>query len=322
MFHIILILIYFLSKPISGLDNISGTVTNTAGTFTADFGRVNFTGGSGQTIPQLTYYDLGFSGAGLKTIAAGSPVIVNRDWIVSGTTSLTTTAGIAVAGTISNTGSITMASGTLTATGDWVNTGTFTAGTGTVHFNGTLAQSIPGVSYNNVLLSQAGIKNLAGNATVNNTLNIGAASELNAGANTLTLTGSGTPFVNNGTFTPGTSTVAYSSTSPTNIIALDYYNLTGTGGNRTFPASATIGILGAFTPGGGTYTVPVTSIVDFKGTGDQDIPAFSYGKLVISNAGIKKILANVIVACRSIDIEDDASVEINGTGGGRLNVLD
>ncbi len=199
---------------------------------------------------------------------------------------------------------------------------TFTPNNSTVHFRGSSPQAIPDFTYHNLEFSGAGLKTLSGNTTVNEILTINAESELNLSSVTLDLTGEGIPLVNNGIFTAASSTVSYSNAESATIAAVDYYNLDGTGGDRTLPVSDTIGIMGSFIPGSGIYTVPTSNVVDFNGTGDQDIPAFSYGKLVISNAGIKKILANVIVACRSIDIEDDASVEINGTGGGKLNVLD
>ncbi|KMR62695.1 hypothetical protein EY01_15805, partial [Staphylococcus aureus] len=72
--------------------------------------------------------------------------------------------------------------------------------------------------------------------------------------------------------------------------------------------------------GGGAYTI-TNSTVDFNGSGAQTIPAFTFHDLLVSNAGIKLIPASIIVACQTIDIKGNASVEINADGGGRLNVL-
>jgi hypothetical protein len=59
------------------------------------------------------------------------------------------------------------------------------------------------------------------------------------------------------------------------------------------------------------------SEVDFNGSADQNIPAFTFNKLTVSTSGIKKILAAVIVSCLTVDIIDNASIEINADGGGR-----
>jgi hypothetical protein len=189
-----------------------------------------------------------------------------------------------------------------------------------VYFRGASPQTIPSFTYNNIQFSGAGLKTLSGTTAVNGALTINSASELNLGASVLTLAGSGTPLVNQGTFTCGTSTVNYTNAISAVITAVDYYNLNGTGGGRTFSTSADIGIAGTFTPGGGAYTVS-GSTVDFNGTGNQDIPTFTFNKLIVSNAGSKKISASVTVACQTINVNDDASVEINADGGGRLNVL-
>ena len=137
---------------------------------------------------------------------------------------------------------------------------------------------------------------------------------------TLNLTANGVPLVNNGTFTSSTSTVMYSNPTPTTIAALDYYNLDGSGGDRILSAADTIGIVGSFTVGAGVYTV-LNSIFDFNEGSSQTIPAFTFHTLLIINSGIKHIPASTTVTCHSIDINDDASVEINADGGGKLSVI-
>jgi hypothetical protein len=165
-------------------------------------------------------------------------------------------------------------------------------------FNGTAAQAT-----GNAIIA-------ARNITINNTtaavtptssitasgvVTINPSANLSLGATTLSLSGGGTPIVNSGTFTAGTSTVNYTNGSGATIAAVNYYNLNGTGGNRVLSSTGTIGVANSFTPGSGTYTV--------------------------SNSGIKKILASITVACQTIDITNNASVEINADGGGRLDVM-
>ncbi len=299
--------------------NISGAITNTAGTFTANTGTVNFTGAAGQAVPSLTYYNLGFSGAGTKTIATATTIVVTNNWAVGSSTTMTGTAGADVTGNITGSGVITMNTGTITIQGNWTNNGAFVCNTGTVNYNGS-TQTIAALTYNNLQTSNAGVKTMAGNTTVNSVLTINATSELNLSSVTVTLAGAGTPITGTGTFTAATSTVNYTNAGSTVIVAVAYNNLNGTGGARTLSPTGTIGIRGTFTPGGGAYTI-VNSTVDFNGNGAQTIPAFTFHDLLVSNAGIKLIPASIIVACQTIDIKDNASVEINADGGGRLNVL-
>jgi hypothetical protein len=190
-------------------------------------------------------------------------------------------------------------------------------------FNGTAAQATGNaiVAANNITISNTTAAVTATSSiTASGVVTINPSANLSLGATTLSLSGAGTPIVNSGTFTAGTSTVNYTNGSGATIAALNYYNLNGTGGNRTLSSTGTIGVASSFTPGSGTYTVS-NSTVDFNGTGDQTIPAFTFYNLVVSNTGIKKILASITVACQTIDIGDNASVEVNADGGGRLDVM-
>ncbi len=280
----------------------------------AGTGKMLFSGGSGQNVPGTSYYDLEFSGTGTKTIAAGTTITVGNNWTAGSATTMTTTAAANVNGNISGGGAITMGSGTITLGGAWSNNGPFTRGTGTVIYNGGV-QDIAGLTYNNLQVSNAGIKTLAANTTVAAILTVNASSELNLADKVLTLSATGTPFVNNGTVNTATSTVIYGGTTPT-IALLNYFNLTGSaGGPKIFPAG-TIGIAGAFTPSGGTYSVDNANIVNFNGTGPtQTIPAFMFKKMIISGSGQKIIATTVDV--NQVDIEDGPTMDITT---GQLNV--
>src|SRR5690606_28504370 len=147
---------------------------------------------------------------------------------------------------------------------------TFNANTGTVDYNGSIAQTIPAATYYNLQTSTANTKTLGGNTIVNGVFTINTGIVFTPGIYQLSLTGGVTPFVNNGTFVAGTSTINYSNAGATNISALDYYNLNGTGGARTLAGVGIIGVANTFTPGAGPYTV-VGSTVSFNGTGSQTI---------------------------------------------------
>ncbi|MDP2983174.1 MAG: T9SS type A sorting domain-containing protein [Candidatus Latescibacter sp.] len=154
--------------------NVSGSLSATSGTFTAGTGTVNFTSSGAQTIPALTFYNLGFSGAGAKTTATGT-ITVGGNWdVVGGTARLyTNNSSVTVSGNITGSGNITMgSSGTITVGGSWTNNGAFDAGTGTatVNYNAAGAQTVAALTYNNLTVSGSGIKTLGGNATVTGTL--------------------------------------------------------------------------------------------------------------------------------------------------------
>ncbi|MBA2498880.1 MAG: hypothetical protein H0V30_04060 [Chitinophagaceae bacterium] len=84
----------------------------------------------------------------------------------------------------------------------------FTAGSlsnsSTVIADGTGPQAIYGESYGNIIFRNAGLKTLITPITVNGTLTIENGSNFDGGSQTLTLNGN---WVNNGTFTPSTSTI-------------------------------------------------------------------------------------------------------------------
>ena len=290
--------------------SLTGTPLVNNGTI-AGTGTVNFSGSGAQTVAGTTYPNLEFSGAGTKTISAGATITVTSNWVVGSTTTMTTTAIADVGGNISGSGAITMGSGTINVGGNWTNNGTFTRGTGTVIYDGT-TQSIGGVTYYNLQTSNSGVKTLAANTGVANILTIGASTTLDLSSVTLTLSGAGTPLVNSGTFTCSTSTVSFSNVSSTNIPALNYYNLTLTGGPRVLAGSGTIGIANVFTPGAGAFTV-TGSTVNFNGAGAQTIPAFTFNDLVLSGSGAKTILTATSVTVNQININDGPSLDLPGT---------
>lgn len=290
--------------------SLTGTPLVNNGTI-AGTGTVNFSGSGAQTVAGTTYPNLEFSGAGTKTISTGATVTVTTNWVVGSATTMTTTAAADVGGNISGSGAITMGSGTINIAGDWTNNGTFTRGTGTVIYDGT-TQNIGALTYHNLQTSNSGVKTLAGTTGVANVLTIGASTTLDLSSVTLTISGAGTPLVNSGTFTCSTSTVSFSSASSTNIPALNYYNLTLTGGARVFAASGEIGIANTFTPGGGGFTV-TGSTVNFNGLGAQTIPAFTFNDLVLSGSGAKTILTATTVTVNQIDINDGPELDLPGT---------
>lgn len=295
------------------------------GTWTPNAGDVTVTGPDDQDIGSFTT-----SGTFFMTKSGGGIALMQGPFTVNNLT-LNGSGGIlrlgsgyehVVSGTWTNTaGTLRCNTAKLNIDGNVSGTSiTFASNNGTVRYRGASAQDIPPFTYNNIEFSNTGKKTLTGN-TVCETALIESGSELALGSNTFEITGNGTPLVCNGTFTSETSTVLYSGANATQIAALEYYNLDGGAGDRTLSTTDTIGVKGTFTVGTGSYTV-LNSIVRFSGDDGQVIPNFTFHGLVISNSGTKHIIASTTVACRSIEIEDDAMLEINADGGGKLNVID
>ncbi len=170
--------------------NIAGVWDNASGgTFTANTGTITFNGGA-QDVDAAgqSFFNFSTSG-GVKTLV-GALDVNGQLTIGSGSTLSADTYTINVAGI-------------------WQNSGTFTAGTGTVVFDGT-TQSInsAGQSFNNVAVSTAGTKTLASPMDVNGalTINSGATLDVSSSNHALNVARN---FTNNGTFTPRSGTVFF-----------------------------------------------------------------------------------------------------------------
>lgn len=234
------------------------------------------------------------NGAGILNLGTGLTHTFTGNWTNTAGTLQGNTSTLNIGGTGSGTGV------------------TFTAGTSTVNFNGAGAQNIPAFTYNNLTTSTGNTKTLLGTATVSGVLTINASTTLDLGAVSLTLSGAGTPLVNSGTFTSGTSTVNFSNAGSVNIPALNYYNLDITGGERILANSGTIGIAGTFTPGSGGFMV-TGSTVELNGAA-QTIPEFTFNDLVLSGSGAKTILTGTTATVNTIAILNGPTMDIEGTG--------
>lgn len=286
---------------------ISGTLSGT--------GKVLFSGAAAQTVAGTTYYDLEFSGAGTKTIATATTVTTTNNWIIGSATTMTGTGSAIITADVSGAGALTMGSGSISVAGSWTKTGTFTAGTGTINYNGT-TQTIATLTYYNLQTSASGVKTLAASTTVSNVLTINSLSTIDLSTFTLTLSAAGTPLVNTGTFTASTSTVSFTNAASTNIPAVNFFNLNGTGGPRVLANTGTIGIAGTFTKGAGIYTI-TGSTVNFNGAA-QTIPAFTFNDLILSGSLAKTILTATIVNVNTIEIQNGPTLDLPGTA--QLNI--
>lgn len=313
----------------SGTLNISGTITGGPPSITESTGTVNFTGAAAQTVWAETYYNLGLSGVGTKSIATGTTATILGNWNVNSPTTMTTTAIANVTGDVTGSGNITVGTGTIFLEGSWTNNGTLTPGTGTISYDGSGNQTIAALPYYKLATATGGTKTLAANVTATNTVTIGTSTILDLSTFTLFLPFTGTPLVNSGTIS-GSGTVNYSGSgaqtvlgttytnlefsgagtktilttttatvtgnwivgSPTSLATTGSANVTGdiSGSGAITMASGTIFLEGSWT-NNGTFT-PGTGTVNYDGAGNQTIAALTYAKLQTATGGIKTIAAN------------------------------
>ncbi|MBI9017626.1 MAG: hypothetical protein JEZ07_10240 [Phycisphaerae bacterium] len=167
---------------------LAGTWSNN-GTFAADTSTVDYNKNGNQNIVGISYYNLDLSTGGTKTLANN----------------------VTVENILTNDAAVTLDSSNKTLTiGDvWTNNGTFTANAGTVLYNKNGNQNVAAVNYNNLTLSTAGNKTLAGNIGIADTLTINAPAVL----------------VHN------SKAVSYNGSSDQDITAAAYYDLNLSGSN-------------------------------------------------------------------------------------------
>ena len=206
-------------------------------------------------------------------------------------------------------GTLNCSSSTLNLGGTTSGTGgTFTAGTGTVNYTGSIAQSIAGITYNNLAFSGNGAKTTTAVTTVNGNLYVAAGTQLNVAGFNFTVTGitsvSGTlahtsatgtkTFTGDVTVNSGgvwTNTANEAITLSGNLLNNGTFNF-GTAVN-TFGGTTTItnGVNATLNFGGASLTPPLTATasgntVNYNGA-NQTVRAATYNDLTISGSGQK-----------------------------------
>jgi len=235
-------------------------VKNSSGSFATTASTVNYTGTSSTTIATVTYATLNLGAVGIGAARTYSMV---GSVTVSGVLTLNSPS--------TGVNTFDISSQTLSLTGSGtplvLNGNTFTITSSTVNYQGTSATAITATTYHNLgvgFVSNAinTTYTLAGDMSVNGTLNVGATTgagihTFNASTYTISIVGSGTPFRVNasGAFFANESTVNYVGTSITAILNTAYYSLgIGTTANATnvsytIPASASITVTSTLTIG-------------------------------------------------------------------------
>lgn len=206
------------------------------------------------------------------------------------------------------TNTVTMATGTLTGTGDLTILGGDFTGDGLVSFGGgtvLLEESNTFGGAQNWTLSSLTLGNgtvtgtttpvTNGTTTVSGVLTIATGHYLDAGNTTWLLSGAGSVFVENGTFIEDTSTVVYGGATGSTILSTEYYDLriAATAGTPTYTfGSAALNVLNDFTVSGDVTTTATLNTNDPLFQVDGDVYIGTNGVLVGSNSALLIVLGS------------------------------
>jgi hypothetical protein len=233
--------IFFNDLTVSGSISTNSSFTingslSVPGSFSASTGTINLIGAS-QTIS-------GVGAIGFSTLQISGTITTNTSFSISNLLNVTGTFS-ATAGTATFTG-ISVLSGTANLYNATIN-GTslqlsgsavlgianiFTISSGnlnvttsfpnTVNFNGTGAQNVNAITYNNLILSNGNTKTAAGNISVNGNITISAATTFGGGTYNHSILRN---WINNGTFTPSASTVQFTGANNSSVTGATTFNV-------------------------------------------------------------------------------------------------
>lgn len=277
----------------------SGTPFVISGTFTPSTSTVKYTGGAATNVSSATYNNLTLDNV-LTTFTAAGDMTVNSVLTIASGDFDASNRTITLAG-----------SGTA-----FLIAGTFTPSTSTIKYTGSAATTITNITYNSLTLDHAGTTfSASGSFEVGGVLNVNSGN-LSALNRTITLSGSGTPFIVADTFTPSTSTIKYTGSAATNIAGTTYNNLTLDHVGTTFTAlgditagsilninagtfdasNRTINLTASGTPLliSGSFT-PSTSTVNYSGGIATNVANTTYFNIGFSGAGTYSLTAALVV---------------------------
>ena len=165
----------FLVTAGTGNLNIGGDFVYDGGVFVAGNGTVTYTGSRAQHVAGgLTYNNLSFDKpAGIATLTNLATVLGNLVVTNAGTFSVKSPLSITRNVTLYANATLDGDGAALAVRGDWTRIGTFTAGNGTVEFNGSGPQSIGSTVFHDLTINKsAGTATATGNLTINGDLNV------------------------------------------------------------------------------------------------------------------------------------------------------
>ncbi|SEL53795.1 hypothetical protein SAMN04488505_102494 [Chitinophaga rupis] len=308
---------------------VNGNWAN-SGTFTPAGSTVNFTASGAQSISASNFNNLNINKASGTATLTGNLAVNGSLSIASGTLDLSSfTANRGSLG-----GTMSLAAGTLLLAGGAnnfpANYSVYTLNSSsTVHYNGTVAQTVAGgQTYGHLIFSNGGAnaKTLSAISTVNGDLTINSGATLNSGGFTMNLYGN---WVNSGTYTPSTGTVTLNGTSKTitgnttfnRVTVFGSYAVAGSDINYNGLLLVATG--GSFDGGSGQATINgdltnngsliSNGTTTFSGTSLQTI---RFVNAVTSNSsGIINFNGSVSPVLNSTSSPSYATLNVNNTGG-------
>ncbi len=274
----------------------SGNALTNNGTFIPSSGTVQYTAGSAN-VAAVLYNHLTLGGTGTYTLPASDVTLRGN---------LTVTTGATVTKSASNKLIFAIgAGGSQTLTGNATNSD---LGNIKISANGG----------NSTLTLGSAVKIASATIDASQTLNAG-------GSNTLTLTGTGLVFINNGIFQPSTGTVEYTGTTAT-IGPSKYKNLTlGGVGTYTLPSSGTTTLLGNLAVTSGATVASGSSTLFFRAGGTQTLTdstatKFNLGEIAVQASTSGNTTLSLGSSIRIASATVDASQTLSANGSNTLTI--
>jgi hypothetical protein len=176
-----------LAQNSTGELNIGGSVNINILNASSSGNTVNYFGTS-QIVKPVTYYNLIFSGSGSLIITGLTNV--NGNFTLSGNITTTAANGLSIGGnfTIGNTTTFNASSFSHLLSGNFVNFGNFNFGTSTFTLNGSVTQTLNGVTFNNLSIDNLTEVILQSDETINGILTL-SSGNFSIGNHTLNLNG-------------------------------------------------------------------------------------------------------------------------------------
>ncbi len=267
----------------AGTIGVAGVFTPFTNSYTVSGSTVNFNGTVAQTIPAFNYNHLTSSSSGVRVLASSGIIGVadvftpfTNTYTIAGSTlnfNGTVAQSIPVFNyfnlTSSSTGARILASaGTIGVAAAFTpGTNAYTVTNSTVDFNGSIAQTIPAFTYNNLISSGSSAKTLGGNIIVNNDITI--TSNLDVSASNFSVSVKRN-WIKNGTFNAQAGAVVFNGsvaqtlagTGTTTFHQLDINNTSGgvSLSSGSYLLNAVISPLnGNFNTGGMPFTMVSTA---------------------------------------------------------------
>lgn len=307
--------------------SVAGNWTNN-GTFISASGTIEMNGTGAQQVSASTFNNFTVNKSSGTLTLTGNVSVNGNFTISSGTVNMETfTANRGLLG-----GVFSMSNGTslsLTGSSFPSNYSTYAMGAlSTVTYNGTSAQTVAGVPYGNLVLSNGGsnAKTIDGAVSVGGDITINSGATLDAGAQTITLSGN---WINSGTFTPSTGTVVFEGTSKSITGNTTFNKMTIRGtytvSNNDIVINGRFIVIsgGSYAAGAGTHTVngdltnsgslTSTGTTTFTGNTTQTIQLLN--AITSNSSGIINFNGTVPPVLNSTSMPTYANLNINNTGG-------